>query len=220
MEGEKEGEPIISEEPLLNLDSIPFANYDSLKPSVLGIQTGSIFTSFSCPFRCKFCANYNFTGAHGRRMSPKRVVEEITHQNKGWGSTFFNYGDSTILPNEASFHKMVEINNLLDKMGLELDFFLSCHLDIIARLDRENPQLLDHALRKANIFFVGVENVNNKILFSYNKHLSSDNAKRGIDALLKRGKMCRNILLFTLLTILISIFCIKWFSKNIRYILS
>jgi radical SAM superfamily enzyme YgiQ (UPF0313 family) len=189
LSGDKILTPIIPEEPMLDLNSVPFAHYDTQKPSVLGLQTGSIFTSFSCPFRCRFCSNFYFTGSHGRRMSPERVVKEIKHQYKCWGFTFFNFGDATILPNETSFYKMEEINNLLDKMKINFEFFLSCRLDIIAQLEKEKPELLDSALRKATIFFVGIESINNRILDSYDKRISSENAKRGLEALVKRGKI-------------------------------
>lgn len=187
--GEKDIDSIIPQKQIYNLDSIPFANYDTLHPSVLGVTSGMIFTSFSCPFHCKFCPNFNFVGSHYRRMSPERVAAEIKHQNKTLGVTFFTYGDPAFLPNEESFHRLEKINKCIDKLNFDFGSFLSCRLDIIARLDKENPQLLDQALRKSTMFFLGVESLDDKILSSYKKPISLESAKRGIEALQKRNKM-------------------------------
>jgi radical SAM superfamily enzyme YgiQ (UPF0313 family) len=190
MQGEKDIDQIIPEEKLYNLDSIPFANYDTLRPSALGMPIGKIFTSFSCPFRCKFCTNFNFTGAHWREMSTERVAEEIKHQNKSFGVTFFSYGDPVLLPNEESLHRIGKINQLIDEFDIDhFGSFMNCRIDLIARMEVENPQLLDQALRKASVFFVGVETTDDKILSSYRKNLSLETARRGIEALMKRDKM-------------------------------
>ena len=173
-----------------NVNTIPFLTIDSdIKPFAGGFHIGLLFSSFSCPYRCKFCSNDLFTGAKWMPMNPERVCQEINYQNENWGFDTFFLADPSLLFNEATVNRLVEINNLTNQLDFNCQLFISSRLDIIGKLDKENPQLLDQALKNVSILFVGVESINNKILNSYNKEETIDQIKRGIEALNKRDKM-------------------------------
>jgi len=82
----------------LDMDSLPFLNYDQLDQKVLKKLT--VFpshTSRGCSHRCAFCIN-PITGCGWRGMSPKRVLDELEYVTKRfpsrlvrfWDENFFN----------------------------------------------------------------------------------------------------------------------------------
>lgn len=83
---QKDGSPILKGEIIINLDEIPFPDWEQLPPnsfphaphavSAKGFPIGIVTTSRGCPFRCTFCSSHNFYKGV-RFRSVDNVIEEI-----------------------------------------------------------------------------------------------------------------------------------------------
>ncbi|HVA65864.1 MAG TPA: radical SAM protein [Elusimicrobiota bacterium] len=109
----KGGFRFMGERPLLDLDSLPFADYSAFDMSLYGSNHVSghdlvLMTSRGCVRRCSFCGNR--TAWKGfRQMSGERVYAEIEHQRRAMPS--LSHPDS-----EIKFYDLL-INGDMKKMG-------------------------------------------------------------------------------------------------------
>lgn len=94
-------------ETVTNLNDLPYPNledyyewiheiYANHMQSEMYIQTFPIYTNRGCPFRCKFCSEWNLYGNRFRTKSVKRIVDEIEYYNKTLKITFFYFANSLI----------------------------------------------------------------------------------------------------------------------------
>lgn len=97
-------------EPVSDLDSLPFPNYDNLKRR---IETYPVFSSRGCPYQCVFCCRI-----HGNRLrvrSPKNVINEIKYAIDKFNPKLFDFADDTFtLPKRRA----MEICDLMISKGL------------------------------------------------------------------------------------------------------
>ena len=190
MKGNKPTIKIIYPEKFIqNLDTLPFISknaWNNLKPAVFGLPFGMISTSFSCLNSCKFCCNRNFAGTKWKMMSANRVIEEIKYQVDQWNFSNFFITDPNNMLNEKSAYRMLNIVNRIKSEGLKIQFSGFMRLDVLSKLDKKIPHILDKILEMWNLVVVGVESISDDTLKDWRKNLSFNVIKKGFDALVKR----------------------------------
>ena len=80
------------------------------------IYTGGFFVSSrGCPGKCTYCVNEVLQGickdcgAYFRRMSPRKIAEQVKFLKETYGATWFKFGDDTFL-----LHTVAEFEELRD----------------------------------------------------------------------------------------------------------
>lgn len=172
-----------------DLDILPFIpdhTYDEVTPNEFGQPIGPLSTSLTCPHGCEFCSSRLSEGEKWKKMTPKRIVEEIKHQHKRWGFSNFMFTDPNVIPNQEGLFRLIEINNLLDKEELDVSLIFFHNLSVIAEFEKSNPKLLDKALRKIKRVIFGLESIHDEALKAMQKPLTFDEINIGIEALIKR----------------------------------
>lgn len=120
----KENGDIVKNEqrPFVDLDSLPVPDwslFDSrhlFRPYEGKIYKGGFFvTSRGCPGKCTYCVNEALQtickdcGQYFRRMSPKKIAEQVGTLKERYGATWFKFGDDTFL-----LHTVAEFEELHD----------------------------------------------------------------------------------------------------------
>jgi len=96
---------ILLEEPIGDLDTLPFPDYSLVDISsygrvVNGKPSLSILSSRGCPYHCVFCNSIVFGGyRHFRFRSALNVVEEIQQNKIRWGINSFRFQDDVFTVN-------------------------------------------------------------------------------------------------------------------------
>lgn len=104
---------IFQGEPVKDLDSLPFPDYDlidleSYNRIVGGQRSMSLITSRGCPYNCKFCNSLIFSRGQLRFRSPENVVEEIVRLKNKYGITAFRFSDDLFTFSPERIIKMAE----------------------------------------------------------------------------------------------------------------
>lgn len=92
--------------PIEDLDSLPFADWESLPMGnywcgwLIKKNYASINFSRGCPFTCTFCAHGMALGKSHRRRSPRHIAEELKWLYDRFGVRQLRVEDSTLINNE------------------------------------------------------------------------------------------------------------------------
>jgi len=84
----RRSEPIVTGEPVCNLDEVPFPDYSILKTPV---QAANVLSTRGCPFRCTFCPTSRMFTPY-RQRSVDNVIAEIRMYKK-MGFRYLNFED-------------------------------------------------------------------------------------------------------------------------------
>ncbi|OGR67321.1 MAG: hypothetical protein A2081_01625 [Elusimicrobia bacterium GWC2_61_19] len=95
-------------EPVADLDSLPYPALDLLNGGAARLGNEKIITSRGCPGQCNFCANICM-GRKFRPHSPERVVAEIEHLMKKYGSRFFHILDDCFTADNNRAHRICDL---------------------------------------------------------------------------------------------------------------
>lgn len=128
----KEGGRIIEnpQRPFVDLDSLPvpdwtlFDERHLFRPYEGNIYKGGFFvTSRGCPGKCTYCVNEALQkickdcGPYFRRMSPKKIAEQVKALKETYGATWFKFGDDTFLlhsiPEFEELHELIKPLNIM-----------------------------------------------------------------------------------------------------------
>jgi radical SAM superfamily enzyme YgiQ (UPF0313 family) len=174
-------------EPLIkDLDSIPFPAYDLFameyyrllkspkqRPSEFSMN---FISSRGCIFTCNFC----FRMDKGFRCrSPANVVEEIELLKKDYGVTWINFHDELLTSSEKRVTLLCE-----EFIRSNLNIKWTCN----AHLNYANPNLLA-LMKRAGCVIInyGIEAFDDQILKTMDKHLTTAQIVKGIEATLQSG---------------------------------
>jgi len=157
-------EGYVVSEPIKNLDSLPFPNWDlfpvrqfSYKPILLKKPMLSVLSSRGCVYKCDYCA-YPIYYKTYRKRSPQNVVDEIKYLKETYGIRALVFRDPLFTCDRKRAKQIAE---LIIKEHLNEDFEWACE----TRLDLVNKDLIDlfydSGLRGFN---VGIESVDHEIL--------------------------------------------------------
>jgi radical SAM superfamily enzyme YgiQ (UPF0313 family) len=115
------------EREVVNLDDLPFLDYDLLERQILhffSTSTLSIFTGKGCSFRCAFCVN-QVLGQRFRGKSAARVLDEIDYCLKRFHSKDIYFRDDNF------FHlrkRVVEILEGILRRGYQFTWRAACRV--------------------------------------------------------------------------------------------
>jgi len=163
-------------EPVLDLDSLPFPNYDNIKRR---IEIYPIFSSRGCPHQCIFCCRI-----HGNRLrirSPKNVVNEIEYAIDKFNPKLLDFADDTFtLPKRRA----MEICDLMISEGLNKKIKWTA----LSRVTGVDHALFDK-MKEAGCIKVdfGVESGNPDVLKIIKKGITVTDAESAIGMAKKAG---------------------------------
>ncbi len=135
------------------------------------------YTSRSCPFQCKFCAETVYWGKY-RKKSAEQVADELSALYRLYGSQLFLMNDSLLNPIVTDLSRRLA--------GEEVSFYWDGYLraDSLAG-DTENTLLW----RRGGFYRarLGIESGSQRVLDLMNKKTTVDRMKRAVSALASTG---------------------------------
>ncbi|MFW5813023.1 MAG: B12-binding domain-containing radical SAM protein [Fibrobacterota bacterium] len=168
-------EKIIKGRRVDDLDSLPVPDFTLIK-EWRKIAVWPVMTSRGCPYTCNFCSVTQMFGRKYRTQSPRRVLEEIKHLEKG--HVFF------VDDNFAADLKRTEA--ILDGMlqnGFKRPWSAQVRTDIAKK-----PELVAK-MKKAGcvVLYMGLESINPQSLHDMKKKQNVDDIKRAIKVIQSTG---------------------------------
>lgn len=172
-------------ESIQDLDSLPFADWDSLPmENYVNVWTVrknylSIPLSRGCPFHCTFCGAKKALGKGYRKRSPESVLEELKLLYDRHHIRDLLIGDSTFNLDQEWVAQICE--GMLD---MQRPFIWGCNM----RADRVDKEVLK-LMRKSGCerVFIGVESADNRMLKNMRKGESIEKIEEGILAMIEVG---------------------------------
>jgi len=168
-----ENDPFVKAEAVMNLDELPYPDWEQMKPSAYpnaahgvflkGYPVGIVTSSRGCSYSCKFCASPNFYEHKIRFRSAENVVGEIMLLKEKYHVKEIHFEDDNLTMNREH---VVQICNLLIKNDIKVHW--SCPNGI--RADRIDNELV--ILMKKSGFYscsLGIESIDEQILKNINK---------------------------------------------------
>jgi anaerobic magnesium-protoporphyrin IX monomethyl ester cyclase len=176
-----------------DLNSLPFPGYhfvrEHMKEYYFALMAGKdesfaiVEGSRGCRHDCLYCSQWNFWGKKSRSKSPKRIVDELEHINKQYGSTFFWLTDD----NFGLGQRMNTLCEEILKRGLEkkITWFIQARCDDIVT----NQELLVKMRKAGNIWILlGLDTPDAETLAKFRRQgVSKDTAKQAVDLLRKNS---------------------------------
>ncbi len=157
------------EDSKINLDQLPFSDRKYLSDKK-AYPIVPFLSSKTCYGKCNFCINKVFRDINGNNasyiaMSSYRVVDEIEHINKKYGTTSFCFVDNNFfVDGQLGKERAVEIATEILNRQLKIKFEIECRVN---DLDVETLTLLKKAgLRK---IFLGIESGSQSVLDRFSK---------------------------------------------------
>lgn len=138
------------------------------EPSAAGVRI-----AFGCPYRCKFCPGWIYSGGHWVPRDPKLIFDDIRSVRE----PFIYFYD------ENSFHdvdRMTKLARMLIDAGVKKRFHAYARADSVLR-----HADLFALWRKAGLsmVFIGVESLDAKTLADWNKKTTPSTNEQAIDLL-------------------------------------
>jgi anaerobic magnesium-protoporphyrin IX monomethyl ester cyclase len=129
-----------------------------------------------CPYDCAYCETKKLWGRKCRAFSPQRVVEEIDHMVKNYGSKgIYFIGDNFTIYKRQT----VEICNLIKKHKLDIEWACDTRVDLISR-----DMLREMKDAGCRTIFFGVQSGSPRILKKLNTHITTEQVVQAF-------KLCR-----------------------------
>ena len=175
-----------SRELVKDLDSIPFPAWDLYPmdyyslirmPQIKNNERAFIVISGrGCPYRCNFC--YRMEKGY-RDRTPESVVEELQILKKDYGVTYFSFVDELFM---VSPQRIASLCEAFLKAGLDIRWNCQGRLNIVT------PEILK-IMKAAGCVFVnyGIESMDDGMLKTINKQLTTKQITKGIEATLAEG---------------------------------
>jgi len=175
-----------NEEPVKDLDTLPFAAWDLLPMDIYRAHNwhcfdnlnerghyAVIYTSLGCPFNCNYCNIHALYGKRGIRLrSPEKVIEEIDLLVNTYHVKNLKIIDELFVLNSARVKKICD---LLIERNYSLNIWA------YARVDTVNPSLMD-TMKQAGINWLafGIESASDDVREGVTKRFSRATIKKAI----------------------------------------
>lgn len=181
---------IILEEPIKDLDTLPFPDYSLVDISsysrvVNGKPSLSILSSRGCPYRCVFCNSIVFKKSHSRFRSAANVLAEMRQIRERWAIDTFRFQDDLFTVN---MRRLQELTALLKQERFSYRCF--------GRTDLCSQEMAEMLYQSGccHIAF-GVESGSDMLLKKMQKDQTSAQIRTGITNAKAAGLMVRVYLL-------------------------
>lgn len=163
-----------------DLDSIPFPSrnllpneqYINYGQKKYGYSITTVMSTRGCPYRCEFCSNVVFGGSY-RERSAKNVIDEV-EEALGLGYDRISFGDDVFT---LKRRRVLSICEEIHNRGLTFNW------ECLGRVDT-----LDYstalAMKNAGCYriYFGIESGDDQILKLMNKKITTDQARRAVEA--------------------------------------
>ena len=162
------------------LDRIPFPargllpneSYIRFGKKKYGYSITTVMSTRGCPFRCEFCSNVVFGGSY-RERSPGNVVDEI-EAALALGYDRISFADDVFTMKKD---RVVRVCQEIRRRGLHFNW------ECLGRVDAlDYPTALEMKEAGCTRIFFGIESGNDQILELMNKKITTDEARRAVDA--------------------------------------
>ena len=168
-----------------DLDQIPFParhmlpnhSYIDYTRAKYGYSITTVMSTRGCPFRCEFCSNVVFGGSY-RERSAANIVDEI-QASLALGYERISFGDDVFTMKKQ---RVLEVCREIQQRGLR--FSWEC-LGRVDALDYPTAAAMQQA-GCTRIYF-GIESGSDQILEQMNKKITTDQARRAVDAARSAG---------------------------------
>lgn len=160
-------------EPIMNLDSLPFPDFDAYDLNMYTDKNAlPILASRGCVMRCAFCTDTNFWRPY-RFRNAGNVVAEIMQLKKKYNKGFISFNDSVI---NGDYKNTLDLCNLLIDKKVNIAWGGNCRID--KRLDSGLLKKMKNA--GCEYLILGIESGSNKILGLMRKGFTIEEAERFI----------------------------------------
>ncbi len=167
------------------LDRIPFPareflpneSYIRYGKKKYGYSITTVMSTRGCPFRCEFCSNVVFGGSY-RERSPQNVVDEIE------AALALGYDRNSFADDVFTMKKdrVVRVCQEIKRRGLHFNW------ECLGRVDAlDYPTALEMKEAGCTRIFFGIESGNDQILELMNKKITTDEARRAVNAAHRAG---------------------------------
>lgn len=142
---------------------------------------GKLFASRGCPYQCTYCGTQNIWTYKLRHHSASRIVEEMRHVKKQFGTTYFTFFDDVFGINK---NKAMELSRAV------VDAKLNVSWDCLTRANLVSDELLI-AMKKAGCVKIdmGVESGSDRVLIETKKGVNKDQIRKGAAMVKRHGIM-------------------------------
>lgn len=137
-----------------------------------GYSATTIITTRGCPFKCEFCSNAVF-GVSYRERSPQNVLDEV-EEALSLGYDRIHFADDVFTLNRKRLLRLCD-----EILSRGLDFPWEC-LGRVDSIDKTTAEAMKRA-GCSRIFF-GIESGDDSILKLMNKEITTEKAKRAVEA--------------------------------------
>ncbi|MGB9609258.1 MAG: B12-binding domain-containing radical SAM protein, partial [Minisyncoccia bacterium] len=131
----------LPEEPIMNLDSLPFPARDLLwgKETYTSEDMGLLFASRACPYNCTFCSSAGIWGRITRCRSIPNIIAEIKEVQKTYGTVQFSFKDDTFTLDRR---RVIEFCQTLKKEKIKINWDCNGRINL---LDKELLKIMKEA---------------------------------------------------------------------------
>lgn len=167
-----------------DLDSLPFADWDSLPMDKYFFQWtvkknyATLSLSRGCSFACSFCVQ-NYIGRTIRRRSPENIIEELNLLYDKYHVRNCEFNDSTMNSDNAWLREICE-----GIISLNKPILWGCQF----RADKADKETLKLMKRSGcNRIYIGVESGDNRMLKNMKKGQTIEQIEKAIHMVLETG---------------------------------
>lgn len=197
-----ENEHTVKAQPVTDLDSLPFPDWESMPPSsypraphgaiARRFPIGVVVSSRGCPYACTFCASPGFHDRRIRFRSPENVIDEIEYLVKRHGVKEIHFEDDNLTLKRKHVE---EICHLILERNLSISW--ACPNGI--RADKIDEDLVCLMKRSGCYSFAfGVESANPGILRTIRKDETIETIRNAITLAERIGIACQGFFIFGL----------------------
>jgi anaerobic magnesium-protoporphyrin IX monomethyl ester cyclase len=167
------------------LDRIPFParellpneSYIRYGKKKYGYSITTVMSTRGCPFRCEFCSNVVFGGSY-RERSPENVVDEI-ESALALGYDRISFADDVFTMKKE---RVVKVCREIKRRGLNFNW------ECLGRVDAlDYSTALEMKAAGCTRIFFGIESGNEQMLELMNKRITTDEARRAVNAAHQAG---------------------------------
>jgi radical SAM superfamily enzyme YgiQ (UPF0313 family) len=170
-----------------NLDKLPFPArhmlpmrmYDRKIPYLKAEPVDTMSIIRGCPYNCAYCETRELWGDSCRAFSAERIVEEITHMMKNFGTQgIYFVGDNFTINKKLTF----ELCHLLRKYKLDIEWTCDTRPDLISQ-----ELLREMKSAGCQTIFFGVESGSPPVLQKLNKNLDLQDVEHAFELCRREG---------------------------------
>jgi magnesium-protoporphyrin IX monomethyl ester (oxidative) cyclase len=145
-------------------------------------RIGSLVATRGCPHQCTFCGSKKFWGRQIRFRDPDRVVDEMVHMNRHYGTDLFVFNDDNFSADKKRFHRLMdEIERRLPGIGW-------CSGGGISARSINDELTIQRMYETGVVFFnLAIESGRDATLKKIKKPLTTAEAANVVDLIRKHG---------------------------------